>query len=164
MRQAAVACRTLPVSMAAPTAARGASDVLSPRCDGSKNGASCGLLVVCSCHRGRPRHLDATGRARSELRSRAMDVVLQTFSSVRCNRRRSSDGGCAGRPERTDELRTCSHGKMVRVTCLSPTKSYSYCSLALARMENLIFNLRTTILLLGTIFGQTYKSTNKRYN
>ena len=106
MRQAAVACRTLPVSMAAPTAARGASDVLSPRCDGSKNGASCGLLVVCSCHRGRPRHLDATGRARSELRSRAMDVVLQTFSSIRCNRRRSSDGGCAGRPERTDELRT----------------------------------------------------------
>ena len=49
---------------------------------------------------------------------------------------------------------------MVRVTCLSPMKSYSYCSLALARMENLIFNLRTAILLLGTIFGQTNK-TNK---
>ena len=50
---------------------------------------------------------------------------------------------------------------MVRVTCLSPTKSYSYCSLALARMENLIFNLRTAILLLGTIIGQTYKANKK---
>jgi len=27
---------------------------------------------------------------------------------------------------------------MVRVTCLSPTKSYSYCSSALALLENLI--------------------------
>ena len=28
---------------------------------------------------------------------------------------------------------------MVRVTCLSPTKSYSYCSSALAHLEFLIF-------------------------
>ena len=48
---------------------------------------------------------------------------------------------------------------MVRVTCLSPTKSYSYCSSAFAHLEFLIFNLRTTILLLETIFGQTYKAT-----
>ena len=50
---------------------------------------------------------------------------------------------------------------MVRVTCLSPTKSYSYCSSALAHLEILIFNLRTTILLLGTIIGQTYKANKK---
>ena len=48
---------------------------------------------------------------------------------------------------------------MVRVTCLSPTKSYSYYSLALARMENLIFNLRTAILLLGAIMGKHTKQT-----
>ena len=34
---------------------------------------------------------------------------------------------------------------MVRVTCLSPTKSYSYWSSAFAHLEFLIFNLRTTI-------------------
>ena len=50
---------------------------------------------------------------------------------------------------------------MVRVTCLSPTKIYSYCSLALAHMENLIFNLRTVILLLGTINEQPYKTIKK---
>ena len=50
---------------------------------------------------------------------------------------------------------------MVRVTCLSPTKSYSYCSSAFAHLELLIFNLQTAILLLGTIFRQTYK-TNKK--
>ena len=50
---------------------------------------------------------------------------------------------------------------MVRVTCLSPTKSYSYCSSAFAHMEFLIFNLRTTILLLGTIIRQTYKANKK---
>ena len=50
---------------------------------------------------------------------------------------------------------------MVRVTCLSPMKSYSYYSSDLAHLENLIFNLRTTILLLGTIIGQTYKANKK---
>ena len=50
---------------------------------------------------------------------------------------------------------------MVRVTCLSPTKSYSYCSSAFAHLELLIFNLRTMILLLGTIIGQTYKANKK---
>ena len=50
---------------------------------------------------------------------------------------------------------------MVRVTCLSPTKSYSYGSSDLARMENLIFNLQTAILLLGAINEQTYKANNK---
>jgi len=47
---------------------------------------------------------------------------------------------------------------MVRVTCLSPTKSYSYCSSALACMENLTFKLRTSILLLGAINEQPYKA------
>ena len=46
---------------------------------------------------------------------------------------------------------------MVRVICLSPTKSYSYCSSAFAHLENLIFNLRTAILLLRAIMEQTYK-------
>ena len=50
---------------------------------------------------------------------------------------------------------------MVRVTCLSPTKSYSYCSSAFAHLELLIFNLRTAILLLGTIIGQPYKANKK---
>ena len=50
---------------------------------------------------------------------------------------------------------------MVRVTYLSPTKSYSYCSSAFAHLELLIFNLRTMILLLGTIIGQTYKANKK---
>ena len=51
--------------------------------------------------------------------------------------------------------------KMVSVTCLSPTRSYSYCSSALAHLENLIFNLRTAILLLGACIGQTYKANKK---
>ena len=51
--------------------------------------------------------------------------------------------------------------KMVRVTCLSPTKSYSYCSSAFAHLENLIFDLRTMILLLGAINEQPYKSNKK---
>ena len=42
---------------------------------------------------------------------------------------------------------------MVRVTCLSPTKIYSCCSSAFAHLELLIFNLQTTILLLGTFIG-----------
>ena len=50
---------------------------------------------------------------------------------------------------------------MVRVTCLSPMKSYSYCSLAFAHLKNLIFDLQTMILLLGTIIGQTYKANKK---
>ena len=50
---------------------------------------------------------------------------------------------------------------MVRVTCLSPTISYYYCSSAFAHLENLIFDLRTMILLLGTIIGQTYKANKK---
>ena len=49
---------------------------------------------------------------------------------------------------------------MVRVTCLSPTKSYSYCSSAFAHLQFLIFNLRTTIILLEAINEQPYK-TNK---
>ena len=50
---------------------------------------------------------------------------------------------------------------MVRVTCLSQTKSYSYCSSAFAHLDFLIFNLRTAILLLGAIIEQTYKANNK---
>ena len=50
---------------------------------------------------------------------------------------------------------------MVRVTCISPTKSYFYCSSAFAHLELLIFNLQTTILLLGAIIEQTYKANNK---
>ena len=50
---------------------------------------------------------------------------------------------------------------MVRVTCLSPTKSYSYCSSAFSHLELLIFNLRTTILLLEAINEQPYKTNNK---
>ena len=50
---------------------------------------------------------------------------------------------------------------MVRVTCLSPTKSYSYCSSAFAHLELLIFNLQTAILLLGAIMEQTYKANKK---
>ena len=52
---------------------------------------------------------------------------------------------------------------MVRVTCLDPTKRYSYCSSAFVHLENLIFNLQTTILLLEAIMEQTYKANNK-YN
>ena len=50
---------------------------------------------------------------------------------------------------------------MVSVTCLSPTKSYSYCSSAFAHLELLIFNLQTAILLLEAIIGQTYKANKK---
>ena len=50
---------------------------------------------------------------------------------------------------------------MVRVTYLSPTKSYSYCSSTFAHLELLIFNLQTAILLLGANIGQTYKANNK---
>ena len=48
---------------------------------------------------------------------------------------------------------------MVRVTCLSPTKSYSYCSSTIAHLELLIFNLQTAILLLEAIIS---KHTNKQ--
>ena len=48
---------------------------------------------------------------------------------------------------------------MVRVTCLYPMKSYSYCSSALAHLENLIFKLRTAILLLEAINEQHTKQT-----
>ena len=51
---------------------------------------------------------------------------------------------------------------MVRVTCLAPMKSYSYCSSAIAHMENLTIKLQTAILLLGAIIEQTYKA-NKKY-
>ena len=47
---------------------------------------------------------------------------------------------------------------MVRVTCLSPKKIYSYCSSALAHLQNLIFNLRTVTLLLEAIIEQIYKT------
>jgi len=50
---------------------------------------------------------------------------------------------------------------MVRVTYLSSTKSYYYCSSAFAHLENLIFNFRTTILLLEAIMEQTYKANKK---
>ena len=50
---------------------------------------------------------------------------------------------------------------MVRVTCLSPTKSYSYCSSAFAHLELLIFNLQIAILLLGAINEQPYKANKK---
>ena len=52
---------------------------------------------------------------------------------------------------------------MVRVTYLSPTKSYSYCSTAFAHLELLIFNLQTAILLLEAIIEQTYKQTRSTY-
>ena len=51
---------------------------------------------------------------------------------------------------------------MVRVSYLSPMKSYSYCSSAFAHLELLIFNLQTAILLLGAIMGKHTKQT-KRY-
>ena len=50
---------------------------------------------------------------------------------------------------------------MIRVTCLSPTKSYSYCSFTIAHLELLIFNLQTAILLLGAINEQPYKANKK---
>ena len=50
---------------------------------------------------------------------------------------------------------------MVRVTCLSPIKSYSYCYSSLSHLENLIFKLRTTILLLEVINEQPYKTIKK---
>ena len=50
---------------------------------------------------------------------------------------------------------------MVRVTFLSPTKSYFYYSSALAHLENLIFNLHTTILLFEAINEQPYKANKK---
>ena len=50
---------------------------------------------------------------------------------------------------------------MVRVTYLSPTKSYSFCSSAFAHLELLIFNLQTAILLLGAINEQPYKANKK---
>ena len=50
---------------------------------------------------------------------------------------------------------------MVRVTCLFPMKSYSYCSSAFAHLELLIFNLQTAILLLGAIMEHTYKANKK---
>ena len=50
---------------------------------------------------------------------------------------------------------------MVRVTCLSPTKSYSHCSSAFAHLELLIFNLQTAILILGAINEQPYKANRK---
>ena len=54
--------------------------------------------------------------------------------------------------------------KMVRVTCLSPNEKLLLLLFSFGHLEFLIFNLRTAILLLGTIFGQTYKATNKIYN
>jgi len=50
---------------------------------------------------------------------------------------------------------------MVRVTCLSPTKSYSDCSSAFAHLELLIFNLQIVILLLEAINEQIYKQTRR---
>ena len=57
-------------------------------------------------------------------------------------------------------LHTSIDRKIVRVTCLSPTKNYSYCSSAFTHLELLIFDLQTAILPLGTINEQPYK-TNK---
>ena len=50
---------------------------------------------------------------------------------------------------------------MVRVTCLSPTKNYSYCSLALAHLENLILQSLNSDLLLGAINEQPSKIIKK---
>ena len=50
---------------------------------------------------------------------------------------------------------------MVRVTCLSPMKSYSYCSSAIAHLELLIFNLQTAILLLGANIQSKQENTSK---
>ena len=50
---------------------------------------------------------------------------------------------------------------MIRVTCLAPTKSYSYCSSAFAHLELLILQSLNSDLLLEAIIGQTYKANNK---
>ena len=50
---------------------------------------------------------------------------------------------------------------MVRVTCLSLMKIYSYCSSAFAHLELLIFNLLTAILLLRAIMGKHTKQTTR---
>ena len=50
---------------------------------------------------------------------------------------------------------------MVRVTCLSTTKSYSYCSSALAHLENLILQSLNSDLLLKAINEQPYKANKK---
>ena len=50
---------------------------------------------------------------------------------------------------------------MVRVTCLSPTKSYSYCPLALAHLENLILQSSNSDPSTRSNHGQTYKANNK---
>ena len=51
---------------------------------------------------------------------------------------------------------------MVKVTCLSPMKSYFYCSSAFAHLQFLILQASTTILLLEEITEQTYKA--NKYN
>ena len=50
---------------------------------------------------------------------------------------------------------------MIRVTCLSPTKSYSYCSSALAHLEILILQSSNSDLLLEAINEQPYKANKK---
>ena len=50
---------------------------------------------------------------------------------------------------------------MVRVTCLSPTKSYSYYSSALAHLEILILQSSNSNLLLEAINEQPYKANKK---
>ena len=50
---------------------------------------------------------------------------------------------------------------MVRVTCLSPTKSYSYCSSAFAHLENLILQSSNSDPSTRSNHGQTYKANNK---
>jgi len=50
---------------------------------------------------------------------------------------------------------------MVRVTCLSPTKSYSYCSSAFAHLELLILQSLNSDLLLEAINEQPYKANKK---
>ena len=48
---------------------------------------------------------------------------------------------------------------MVRVTCLSPTKSYSYYSSSLAHLELLILQSLNSDLLLEAIMGKHTKQT-----
>ena len=50
---------------------------------------------------------------------------------------------------------------MVRVTFLSPTKNYSFCSSALAHLELLILQSLNIDLLLEAIIGQHTKQTRR---
>ena len=52
---------------------------------------------------------------------------------------------------------------MVRVTCLSPMKSYSYCSSVFAHLKNLILQSSNNDSSTRSNHRATYKA-NKKYN